>query len=367
MKICFLADSYLPYLGGSQTFLRDLVFEMKKKHEIVMIADSQNRGKRFEELDNLKIYRIFSFPMPRIQNYLVMSIVTYLKAREIDISDCDIINVQNLSPCFAGSLLGKQFHIPYVQTIEAIPSKFMESIANFLHRKYLHASNYDKLVVWTEELKNIMKIWGLESTVIGGGINTDEFSPKIKPEKDAKEKYKKPLIVTAKPLYENNARGIAYLAKAMKKVDGTLLIVGNGEYRRWLENKVRKDKLSDKVIFAGNIEREKIPKYYAAADIIAFSILFDVGVRPSVSLMEAMSMEKPVLLTKNFEHEDINNNNLCLAKITDPDDISDKINILIEDKNKSLKIARNGRKLIEKKYSIKTISRHLLDLYETLI
>ena len=114
----------------------------------------------------------------------------------------------------------------------------------------------------------------------------------------------------------------------------------------------------------GNIDHDDVPKYYAAADVIVTPIIFDLGNRPSISLLEGMSMKKPNLLTKNFKSGEINNKNICLAKIGDPLDISDKINMLLEDKRRAKEIAKNGRKLVEKEYSLKIVCDKLFELFE---
>jgi glycosyltransferase involved in cell wall biosynthesis len=365
MKICFLAETYPPYEGGSETFLYDLIQEMKKKNEIILITRSHPSAMAYEKEKNLQIYRVYNFPLPRIHKYFVMGFVCYLKAREVA-KDCDVINVQNISPWLAGHLLKRQFDIPYIQTLEAIPSAFVADLARFIYRNCLKMSNFDKLVVWTEELKKTLEKYGLNAIVIEGGVNTEKFSPKISGV-ELKKKYGRPLIVTAKPLYKNNALGISYLIEAMRWVDARLLIVGDGEYRKWLENLVKELNLTNKVFFAGSVKHDLVPMYFAAADVIANSIIFDIGVRPSLSLLESMAMGKPVLLTKNFESGEMNNKNLCLAKIGDSKDIAKKINLLLRCKKYAKRIGKNARKIVEKKYSIEIVANKLLNLYESLI
>jgi len=364
MKVCFLAETYVPYKGGSETFLKDLIDEMKKKHEIILITRDHPEADGVEKSDNLLIIRVPNFPLPRVHKYIFMSIVSYEIGKKV-VSDCDIINVQNIAPCFAGHVLKESFNIPYVQTIEAIPVHFA-SVARSIYKLYLKLCNFDRLVVWTESIKETLEKWGFDVTVIEGGVNTHKFSPKVSDDGIASN-LKKPVIVTVKPLYKNNAIGISYLIRAMKYVDGTLLIVGGGAYRDWLERLVSKLNLESKVVFAGHVSHDTVPKYYAASDVIVNSIIFDVGERPSVSLLESMAMGKPVILTKNKEEGDINNNNVCLARIGDPKDIANKIKLVLNDKNYSRKIGRNGRKLVEKKYSMKVVCRKLIKVYESLI
>ena len=363
LKICILADTYLPYEGGTETFLKEMIGQMKKKVSIVSITRGHPFAEPYEKDENLEIHRVYNFPLPRIHKYFVMSFVTYLKARKI-ITNCDIIYVHNISPCFAAHFLKKRFKIPYIQTLETIPLFTLPTVAAIIHKIYLRALNFDRLVVWSEKLREKLEEWGLTSIVIPGGINTDKFSPRISGKK-IKEKHGQSLIVTARPLYQSNAVGVSHLIKAMKNIDAKLLILGDGKGRNWLEKLTERLNLTNKITFLGAIEHDNVPKYYAAADVIVTPIIFDLGTRPSISLLEGMAMQKPNLLTKNFESGVINNKNICLAKIGDPLDMSDKINILLENKQKAKNIAKNCRKLVEKKYSMKIVCDKLIDLFES--
>jgi len=362
MKICILADTYPPYEGGTETFLKELIGEMKKKVSIILITRGRPLARRHEKYENLEIHRVYNFPLPRIHKYFFMSLVTYFKARKI-IENCDIIYVHNISPCFAAHFLKKRFKIPYIQTLETIPLFTFPKIAAKINKIYLRLLNYDKLVVWSEKLQDKLSEWGLKPIVIPGGVNTDKFSPYISGKK-IREKFGQPIILTARPLYQSNAIGVSHLIKAMKRVNAKLLILGDGEGRNWLEKLIQKLNLTNKVVFIGKVEHNDIPEYYAAADVIVTPIIFDLGTRPSISLLEGMAMQKPNLLTKNFESGIINNKNVCLAKIGDPLDISNKINMLLENKLKAKNIAKNGRKLVENEYSLKIVCDKLIELFE---
>jgi len=174
MKICILADTYPPYEGGTETFLKEMIGEMKKRVSIVLITKGHHLGKPHEKYENLEIYRVYNFPSPRIHKYFIMSFVTYLKARKI-IRECEAIYVHNISPCFAAHFLKKRFKIPYIQTLETIPLFTLPTVAAIIHKMYLGSLNFDKLVVWSENLREKLVEWGLRPIVIPGGINTDKF------------------------------------------------------------------------------------------------------------------------------------------------------------------------------------------------
>jgi glycosyltransferase involved in cell wall biosynthesis len=95
-------------------------------------------------------------------------------------------------------------------------------------------------------------------------------------------------------------KGIAEFLESWKELkinhqaNPHLLIVGDGPERENLESICRKAKLTN-VTFAGAIEYEDIPKYYAAADIFMISTLEDNW---SLVVPEAMSCQLPIMCSK---------------------------------------------------------------------
>ncbi len=95
------------------------------------------------------------------------------------------------------------------------------------------------------------------------------------------------------------AKGHHILIRAMERLERggrivRLRLVGDGPERQSLEREVRKLELSDRVIFEGAVNQDKIRGLYASADAFVLPS-FAEGV-PGV-LMEAMAMEIPCVAT----------------------------------------------------------------------
>jgi glycosyltransferase involved in cell wall biosynthesis len=76
--------------------------------------------------------------------------------------------------------------------------------------------------------------------------------------------------------------------------DLRLLVVGDGSMRPELEAAVRDWGLADAVRFAGRVDHEELPAYYAAADAYVSASLVDGS---SVSLLEALATAAPPIAT----------------------------------------------------------------------
>jgi 1,2-diacylglycerol 3-alpha-glucosyltransferase len=92
-------------------------------------------------------------------------------------------------------------------------------------------------------------------------------------------------------------KGLDFLIRSFAKIvaerpQTRLMLVGDGPYRRGLENLVRSLGLFNKVIFTGLVQHEEIPDYASAADLFVFSSVTDTQ---GLVLVEAMAAGVPVV------------------------------------------------------------------------
>ena len=77
----------------------------------------------------------------------------------------------------------------------------------------------------------------------------------------------------------------------MRDMDAVLLVAGKGPAKEDMETLTRDLGLQDKVIFAGFVPDEELPKYYNAADIAVSASKFETQ---GLTILEAMACGKPV-------------------------------------------------------------------------
>jgi glycosyltransferase involved in cell wall biosynthesis len=152
----------------------------------------------------------------------------------------------------------------------------------------------------------------------------------------------------------HQGKGVFELLSAVHRLMETypnfrLLFVGDGPERTRLEQEAQKLSMHDKVIFAG--VRKDIERMYAAMDI--FVLPSTCREAFGMVLIEAMAMGKPVIATTMGGIPEIIDDevNGILVPPQDPDAISLAIAKYIKDSEFSRKVALEGRKLIEQKFS----------------
>jgi glycosyltransferase involved in cell wall biosynthesis len=135
-----------------------------------------------------------------------------------------------------------------------------------------------------------------------------------------------------------------------------LLFVGDGPERLPLEEEAKRRSLLDNVIFAG--VRRDIEHMYAAMDIFTLPSTCEEAF--GMVLIEAMAMGKPVIATRVGGIPEIVENEVNGVLVTPHDAaaLADAITRCIFDRQFSEKIAAEGRKLVERKFSDKAMGDH---------
>ena len=223
--------------------------------------------------------------------------------------------------------------------------------------------------------KNLERIEGLKiytkKKIIYGGVkkkkgfekedNVESFQQKFEIKHDEN------VLLWLGPLaLKKKVNGIKILLEALKSALGKepktkirLLTVGNGVYRKELEDFAKSLGLSKIVTFTGNIENPAAA--LSAADIYTHISLSE-GL--PMALLEAMIMEKPIIATRagGIPETIINGKNGILVDAT-PEAVADAILSLLKDPKRRKKLGKNAKKTAEEKFTWEKTAKQFIMLY----
>ena len=193
-------------------------------------------------------------------------------------------------------------------------------------------------------------------------INNQEtrYNNQIKNQKPTK------WIITASRLVKKN--GIEYLIRAMKNVDGELLVLGDGGLRKKLEKLATSLNIENRIRFLGNAPYEQVYEYLSQASVF---------VRPSLSeglgnaFLEAMAMKVPVIGTNVGGIPDFLENGVTgwFCEVKNPKSIAEKINYILDEKNKDTvsAVVNRAKIMADEKYNWESISEKMKNIFIKLI
>ncbi len=266
--------------------------------------------KRLEVLDGIEIYHPRYPVTPKIGMSLYglnMFLGSLQTVKAISRTfPFDLIDAHYIYPDgFAAILLGKYFHKPVVLSargtdINLYPNfKIVRTIMKYALKRS------SAIISVSCSLRDIMvnklEIYPERIRVISNGIDPNVFchSDKEEAKKNLGIFGKKKTVISVGSLIESKGHHILIdaisLLKKNNELDFYTYIIGEGEYRVFLENKIKQQGLEKDVSLIGQIPNNELSDWYSAAD------LFFLGSSregwPNV-ISEALACGSPVVSTK---------------------------------------------------------------------
>jgi len=343
--------------------VRDLVNGLAKRGFEVLVVSITPIGKVGEMMQQGGV-RVLSLELRFKYNLLVFwRLFKVLKKEKPDILHTHLFHADIL-----GRIVGKLAGVPRViTTVHNI--NIGGSFREFLMRMTRNFSDYN-IAVANIVLKNSKKkkiINEKNSSVIYNGIDFKKFP--IKNKKDLRKELNlsenKKIFISVGSLTKQ--KGYGYLLDPVKKINSNTIffILGEGSERSFLEEKIAKNNLINRVILTGNVSN--VNDYLQAADAFIMPSLWEGF---SIALLEAVATGKVIIATKVGGNSEIIEDGVSgfLVESANAEALAEKIKYVLsltEDERK--RIGENARKTVEEKFSLEKIISKYENLYNELL
>lgn len=369
MRIAIIVSSFLPSaMGGTQIATYNIAkFLSDRGHEVHVITIKDRKEKKFEIMENFYVHRI---KFTRLFTYTFGEMLYYLKILFIvKKSNIEVIHVQMIRHGRAGVLIKKLAGIPFVvspQGSDIYKSSiyFKKTIAKFVFK------NADVVIALTNNMKKeIQKIYKRKVVIVPNGVDIRQFEnlDKGKIRKELKISKQKKVILFVGRLH--SIKGVKYLIQAIKIIlnkdkNVKLLIVGDGDERKNLENLCKNLNLENHVTFVGEVSPEKVPKYMVASDIFVLPSLSESF---GIVNIQAMYCGLPIVATNvgGIPENVIDQINGFLIEPRNEYQIAEKVILLLNNNELREKISENNKEKASN-YSWERVVEKLEKLYETI-
>ncbi|MBS3166630.1 glycosyltransferase family 4 protein [Candidatus Woesearchaeota archaeon] len=376
-------------------FVYDLsVLLAKKGHKITVLVPHYYKAKVNEIMGGLRVFRFrYFFPkleklcydggiLPNMKKYTIAKILppflsiagllsTIYRVKKDKI---EVIHAHWILPeGFTAYLVKKVFKVPYVVTVHAgdifpLKNKIFRYLAKLTLKNadYCTAnSNYTK--------SEICKIWNSKDIkIIPMGVDLKRFNPNKKRDELKKElEIKDRFILSVGRLAEK--KGIKYLILALpivlKKFPKLkLVIIGDGPEKEKLMNLVKEVKLEKNILFANKLINNKLPEYYATADLfVGPSIVTLSGDTEGLGVvfLEALASETPVIGSNVGGIPDIikDGKTGLLVEQKNSEKLAETIIYALSNYEESKSLAKNGREYIKARYSWENVSNKFDEIF----
>jgi phosphatidylinositol alpha-1,6-mannosyltransferase len=194
-------------------------------------------------------------------------------------------------------------------------------------------------------------------SVVSNGVDINRFKPGLEASAIIAKYnlYNKKVLFTVSRLrkYKGHDTVISLMPQLLKKTPSLIYVIGgSGKDKEHLESIVKKLDLQNSVIFAGPIDEINLPLYYNACDLYIM-LTRDSGDTDEFEgfglvFLEANACEKPVIGARTGGIPDaiVDEKTGYLVDPNNPQEITDRIYQLLENKELSKRIGEEGRNRI---------------------
>lgn len=373
-RLAFVHPTYPNIYSSLNNLLKVYSFLQKKKNvEVTIFTDARNKV-AYNEFKVVKVKGIdYQTPIEKALFFLGVPRFFYKdlvqKLRGFDV-------IESSSPEFYGygyqSFLGAKKHKAKLLYRNSTSKEgfFLYKISKYfttpiVRKGYSYATaclfanpEAEQRCLRLGLLKNKKK-----SVIVGHPTDVSCFKPqKVK-------KPKRKILLSVGGLYE--IKGHHLIIKALKRLidkgrtDVELWIVGEGYYGKTLKKMVREQKMGNHVKFLGKQEHDSLVKLYNQCTIFVLANYQEIT--PAVN--EAWACEKPVVVMEcgGCSFTILSNQYGFVSKKFDTEDMTRKIEFLLNNPKKAEAMGKKGRKLVVNKFSIDKVAEKIYSSFAKVI
>jgi colanic acid biosynthesis glycosyl transferase WcaI len=264
-------------------------------------------------------------------NYVSFPIASLFHVPRLITKKFDKIFLFQTSPVMmtvAGILVGRIKHIEttmYVLdlwpenlfSVIDIKNPFMRKLATSI--SHWHYKHVDKLIVLSEKMKTrLVEVTGIapEKIIVIPQVCEKIYETDIHDKKlAARFKNSFNILFTGSITPAQSFETIIAAAKKLKRDDMKdikWIIVGDGMSRKWLEDEIKKNDLSDSFVFEGQRPIEDMPKYSGIADALVGCLVKSDLLEATVpaKVMSYIASGKPIVLAMDGEVQTLINDTI---------------------------------------------------------
>ena len=386
MRIGIFTDTYIPFINGVTTSVLMLKGALEKKGHEVFIVTVNNEDLHYKYEDDDKIIRIPGVPIG-IYDYRLTGIYPLKAINKIKKWNLDVIHSQTeFGVGTFARIIAKQFNIPLVHTYHTMYEDYIHYITKGYFKKsskklveYFTLFYCDKtiteLVVPTKKTYELFKKkYKVDRNIyiVPTGIDVERFY---------RENNKVDVIKFRRELGLNKddfvilfvgrigrEKNLDLLISSMKSLIDVskkikLLVVGDGPDADIYKEYVKKNNISNNVIFTGKVSWDKVVSYYIISDVFATASTTETQ---GLTVIEAMAASLPVVCINDESFNTTVVNGLNGMIFNNRREYKRAIITLFNDRKLLSNLGRQAR-IESEMHSSKYFAEKLLDVYNIAI
>ena len=375
MKILYLIQRFLPYIGGAEKHLHQILQRLPSNYEPSVITFGPRSQKYQVSKIPVRSYRGFRIHWGSGFTTISRGMIEDLLRMSPDIIHAHTYGFAHTD---IASFIGKMKNIPLVitthydrsQTDEISKILLRELYDNIIGRMTLSLGN--KILAATEyEKKFLASKFSLDEAkicIVPNGVEFYKFQNLPDPKSIISQYDLKNNRVALFVGRIEKKKGLQYLLQAAPKVVSEfpnlkILIVGpDWGYQNELKKIAKKIKIENSIIFAGQLNEIDLLKAYNLSE---FSILPSLGEATGLTILESMAAGRPIVASRlpTISEFVVHKKDGMLFEPGNPEKLANSIISLMSDEKLREKLIQNG-KIISQQRDWSKIVTMIADIYQ---
>lgn len=364
-------DYYPPVVGGVEGHINLLANGLMSRGVQVEVLVSNTRARlEIEHINDIRVIKV-----PQLGRFASAPLNATLSAwvRRMG-RDADIVHFHFPNPTgeIASLLAGLNNKIVVTYHSDIIRQARLAKVYSPLLQRFLKGS--DAIIATSPnyvQSSEVLSQFQEKCRVIPFGIDLGRFASNSHTARQADEirrAYQGPIaLFIGKFRYY---KGLYVLLQAMKSVQGSLLLIGNGPMEMDLKRQVAMDNdLRKKIFFLGELSDQDVVGHLHACDVFVFPSIFRSEAF-GIVLLEAMACGKPLVSTELGTGTSYVNQHGKTGLVVSPNDakaLAGAINYLFADPELRERFGRAARERVEECFSLGRMVDDVLQAYREVL
>lgn len=378
------ADHYLTFMA------------LRPKREILLTNDLSTQRAGELGISDLPPFKAVESAIRRTQSIGILPFVgifdsyRFYEACTKNLANCEVLHERYTLFSVGTALASKRMGLPYVLSLDAdevleldIAGRPMRGIRRLAARQMCRLACHlaDAITCVTHFAKDhFVNQWGIPDdkiSVIHNGVDIDRFRPSVATDR-----------LRAAMGFDNNVlpivfvggfypwHGLTLLVDSFRSVlrqvpEARLVLVGDGEIRAEISEKVERYGMKRKVVFAGTVDHSEVPAYLHLADVCVapYPEFKNKFWQSPLKIFEYMAAGKAIVASGigHDLHGLIDRENCILVLPGDSDELAKAILELLNNPSERKRLGANARRQAVREHSWQQYVSRLEEVYASVI